>query len=872
MRATVAGAWREWGVASPLRGARVGCQVSVSASSISKRSLSKVSPSFYRAHRLRTWHLEHGRQHDPVGHRQSRPAMGNIDLHFLPSGQVRTVPAGLSAREIWQLHPTLFPPIDPYIALFNNNPVCLQQPIVEQGVLELRGRPVLEGEEKKAEQGKQILARIPTDMTSTGSGTAGTAGTVTAAAMSKGKNKSSKASTTTPTAPAITIPALSFPPDPVSLSVLHHSTSHLLGAALEMVYGDEALLVAGSPALPAFALGGAVPVGTQSLVHPGTGFWYGVLLKKTLPLSIHASLEQVERSIEGESWLDPSDIRARLRDLLWANTTDIYSVRESAGEMDRLLDVVRQLVARGDAFERMVVPRDVAARMFAYNPFKLHFIATHTATANDTVTLYKTGDFIDLCKGPHVLSSDQIPQFEGAVALETVSSARWEPALADSHHPPSDISMVANQPITRVAGISFADPTHAAARAAFVQQAKDRDHRVIGKQQELFMFHKSSPGIPFMLPRGVRVVNKLKEMMRQEYEKGGYEEVVTPLVFGKEVWETSGHWENYREDMFIVTGAGEGLGPGAGETGGAHHLHFDGHHEHDHDHRGHGNGEGEGIQGLKPMNCPGHCLVFANQILSEIASTLSLISATYDKLGFTSYSFCLSTRPAKSMGSREQWDEAERDLRMALNNAGKPWTVNPGDGAFYGPKIDVHVTDALGRMHQMATVQLDFQLPMRFGLSCVDENGEKEVPVIVHRAVLGSVERMMAILCEHYAGKWPFWLSPRQALVVTVGMDPAVLAHGTAVVKELQRGGVGREGADAWRRRGFYVDFDGTDATVGKKVRSAQLGRYNFVLVVGKREAERATVSVRGRDGESLGEMGSEEVAELFKRLEDAHR
>ncbi|KXS20818.1 threonyl-tRNA synthetase [Gonapodya prolifera JEL478] len=586
--------------------------------------------------------------------------------------------------------------------------------------------------------------------------------------------------------------------------------------------------------------------------------------------------------------------------MLFANTSDLFSVRESSGDLDHLVQLARDLAGRKLPFERMSVPRNIAARMFAYNPFKLYFIATNTGP-EDAITLYKTGEFIDLCRGPHIHNSIQV---SGGIELESVSGARWEPALTDPEAPEGVESA---QPLARVSGISFVDQAHAVARADLVRKARERDHRVVGKQQELFMFHKSSPGIPFMLPRGVRIVERLKTLMRDEYATGNYDEVVTPLVFGKEIWETSGHWENYREDMFVVSGAGES------DTSHVQCQHgHDDSHAHAHVH-GASATPAEGVQGLKPMNCPGHCLVFANQarsyrelpirlaefsplhrneasgaltgltrvrafhqddahifcrpsqILTEISATLALISSTYDKLGFSQYDFVLSTRPAKSMGTREQWDEAEWDLSEALNRAGKPWTMNPADGAFYGPKIDVHVTDALGRRHQTATVQLDFQLPLRFGLHYANEDGGREVPVIVHRAVLGSVERMMAILCEHYGGKWPFWLSPRQAVVATVGNDARTVAHAESVVKAL-RHGITSSG------RGHHVDLDASDSTVGKKVRSAQVAQYNFALVVGKKEVEKGTVSVRGRDGENLGEKTVESLLSMFRELEDNYK
>ncbi|KAJ3322521.1 54S ribosomal protein L39, mitochondrial [Blyttiomyces sp. JEL0837] len=428
------------------------------------------------------------------------------------------------------------------------------------------------------------------------------------------------------------------------------------------------------------------------------------------------------------------------------------------------------------------------------------------------------------------------------------------------------------------------------------------DHREIGKQQKLFMINPMAPGSIFMLPHGTRISNRLMEFVRAEYRKGGYEEVVTPLLFNKDLWVQSGHWENYKEDMFLVSGGDDVLNSKAaeGESDGC----------------GHDHGETKEIHGLKPMNCPGHCLTFKNQswsyrdlpirmaefsplhrneasgaltgltrvrkfhqddahifctpsqILTEIAATLAFIDRVYKALKFPSYSLALSTRPEKSIGTEAQWAHAEKSLLEALQASGRPFDVKPGDGAFYGPKIDVMVRDAMGRSHQTATVQLDFQLPVRFDLQYTGEDGKAHVPVMVHRAALGSIERIMGVLIEHYVGQWPFWLSPRQAVVIPATNDARVLKYAQIVAKSLAVGGRGWDlqkvkqaldmsGSvqDALEfsedgQRYYYVDARTHDAdmTLGKRVRDAWVSKYTHLLIVGEREVASGTVSLRTVD------------------------
>ncbi|KAI9271426.1 threonyl-tRNA synthetase [Sporodiniella umbellata] len=393
------------------------------------------------------------------------------------------------------------------------------------------------------------------------------------------------------------------------------------------------------------------------------------------------------------------------------------------------------------------------------------------------------------------------------------------------------------------------------------------------------MIHPVSPGSIFMLPHGTRIVRKLQAFLRAEYRRYGYEEVMTPLIYKKDLWETSGHWQNYKDDMYMVQG-------GVKEEG-----------------------DDEGLFGLKPMNCPGHCLIFDStpksyrdlpirladfsplhrneasgalsgltrvrrfhqddahifcgpeHMAAEITSCLSFVDRVYQAFDFPHYDLTLSTRPENSMGELEEWNKAEDALKASLDATGRQWSIKEGDGAFYGPKIDIMVKDSAGRSHQTATIQLDFQLPQRFKLSYVDEHDQAQTPVIVHRAILGSVERMMAILIEHTGGRWPFWLSPRQGVVIPVSSQFADYAQ--QVADALAQGSHGSEAH-------YFVDVDRSPRDrLNKMIRQAQLQQYNFIFVVGQKEMDEGTVNVRTRQGEVLGTMGVEKVRAMFRQMTD---
>ncbi|XP_050237224.1 threonine--tRNA ligase, mitochondrial 1 [Mercurialis annua] len=499
-------------------------------------------------------------------------------------------------------------------------------------------------------------------------------------------------------------------------------------------------------------------------------------------------------------------------------------------------------VSEKQPFDRIEVSREQALEIFSENIFKLEIIKE--LPADKTITVYRCGPLVDLCRGPHIPNTS----FVKAFACLKASSAYWR---GDKDR----------ESLQRVYGISYPDQKRLKEYLQHLEEAKKYDHRLVGTKQELFFCHPLSPGSWFFLPHGTRIYNKLMDFMRVQYWERGYEEVKTPNIYNMKLWETSGHAANYKENMFLLEIEKQEFG-------------------------------------LKPMNCPGHCVMFQHrvrsyrelplrladfgalhrneasgaltgltrvrrfqqddahifcresQIKDEVKGVLNFIDYAYKIFGFT-YDLKLSTRPEKYLGDLASWDRAEASLRDALDDFGKPWKINEGDGAFYGPKIDISVSDALNRKFQCATLQLDFQLPARFELEySAEDEAKRERPVMIHRAILGSVERMFAILLEHYKGKWPFWLSPRQAIVCSVSEKSQEYAE--QVQSQLHNAG-------------YYVDVDLTDRTINKKIREAQLAQYNYILVVGEDEAKTGEVNVRLRDKGDRSMKTIESLLQHFK-------
>mmetsp|Transcript_6588 Transcript_6588/g.15852 ORF Transcript_6588/g.15852 Transcript_6588/m.15852 type:complete len:714 (-) Transcript_6588:254-2395(-) len=519
----------------------------------------------------------------------------------------------------------------------------------------------------------------------------------------------------------------------------------------------------------------------------------------------------------------------------------------SDADLGRVEKRIQDAIKEKQSFQRIVVTRDEALAMFQENKFKIEIIQGLPPDA--TISVYRVGPMVDLCSGPHIPDTSILR----AVALTSCSRAFWR----------ADTSKDALQ---RVYAITFPDNKQLKDYQHRIAEAKKRDHRLLGQQYDLFFFHPLSPGSCFFQAHGARIYNSLVSLIKEKYWEYEYDEVVTPNMYNFDLWKISGHADHYKENMFSIDVEKQEFG-------------------------------------LKPMNCPGHCVIFnsrtrsyrelpirmadfgvlhrneysgalhgltrvrrfqqddahifcrPDQVMVEVSNFLKMLDEVYAIFGLD-YELALSTRPEKYLGEIETWNKAEAALTEALNSTGKEWKENPEDGAFYGPKIDITVLDALRRRFQCATVQLDFQLPIRFDLTYMsEETGKHERPVIVHRAILGSVERMFAILTEHFAGKWPLWLSPRQVMVVPI--SEASYAYAEEVRREV-------------RKAGFHVDADCSDRKMQKKVREAQLDQHNYILVVGAEEAAARTVNVRTRDNVVHGQRELREVLDVMKQERDS--
>ncbi|MEA2603083.1 MAG: threonyl-tRNA synthetase [Acidobacteriota bacterium] len=515
-------------------------------------------------------------------------------------------------------------------------------------------------------------------------------------------------------------------------------------------------------------------------------------------------------------------------------------------DLEKIEDKMREILAEKSGFERIEVSREEAARIFREMGETLKVERLKEIPEGETITLYRDGRFTDLCRGPHVQSLGQI----GAVKLLEASAVYWK----------GDES---NERLQRIYGTAFGSEKELEEYLAQVELARARDHRRLGQELDLFSFNPLAPAMPFLHPKGAAIYIALVDYVRELYARYGYGEVITPQILDVEMWKTSGHYANYGENMFFTEAD-------------------------------------ERQMAVKPMNCPTHCLIFATrtrsyrdlpiryadfgrlhryersgvtnglfrvrsfsqddahifcteeQIEPEVLAVTEMILEVYRTFGFDGARIELSTRPPKRIGSDELWDQAEASLARALDNRGIAYQVNPGDGAFYGPKIDFHVQDALGRSWQLGTVQLDYQMPQRFGLKYVAADGAEHQPVMIHRAMLGSVERFLAILIEQTGGAFPLWLAPVQAVVLPVSEKFA--EYGETVRAALAAAGV-------------RVELDARNEKLGYKIREAQVQKVPYMLVVGAREQEDATVAVRRRAGEDLGALSMDAFLARVKDL-----
>lgn len=467
---------------------------------------------------------------------------------------------------------------------------------------------------------------------------------------------------------------------------------------------------------------------------------------------------------------------------------------------------------------------------------------------NEKITCYQQGDYVEFCVGPHVSNTCQIK----ALKLLSVAGAYWK---GDEKR----------QMLTRIYGISFPKVADLEQHLHMLEEAKARDHRKLGKELGLFALMEEGPGFPFLLPKGVIMKNVLLEYWRKIHEREGYVEISTPIMLTQNLWETSGHWENYREKMYtseidemayaikpmncpggmlvyrLQPRSYKELPLRIGELGIVH--------------RHEKSGELHGLMRVRSfMQDDAHIFMMEEQILDEIQGVVRLIEEVYGRFGFT-YEIELSTRPENSIGSDEEWELATNALIEAVRAMNKKFILNEGDGAFYGPKLDFHLKDSLGRTWQCGTIQLDFQLPRRFQAEYVGADGEKHRPIMIHRVVYGSIERFMGILIEHYAGKFPTWLSPVQVKVLPV--SDKYLAYANEVVAEL-------------KAQNIRVEVDARDEKLGYKIREAQLDKVPYMLIVGEKEQQNKTVSVRCRDANSAQQdQGELLLREIVKRIQE---
>ncbi|MDT8974726.1 threonine--tRNA ligase [Paenibacillus sp. chi10] len=563
------------------------------------------------------------------------------------------------------------------------------------------------------------------------------------------------------------------------LSIIRHSTAHVMAQAIQRIYGAD-----------------AVKLGIGPVIEDG--FYYDIDIAK--PLS----------------------------------TEDLTAIEQ---EMSRViqenLPITREVVSREEAI-RLFTERD--------EPLKLELI--HDLPKDAVISIYKQGEFVDLCRGPHVPSTGRIKAFK----LMKVSGAYWR---GDSN----------NKMLQRVYGTAFAKKDQLEEYLHMLEEAKKRDHRKLGTELGLFMFSEEAPGMPFYLPNGMTIRTELEDFARGLQRRRGYDEVRTPLMMNNRLWEQSGHWDHYKDNMYFTK---------VDDTTFA----------------------------LKPMNCPGHMLIYKNgqhsyrelpirlgefgqvhrhemsgalngmlrvrtfcqddahlfvrpdQIEEEIGKVMALIDHIYKVFGFE-YKIELSTRPEDSMGSEELWNEAEQALQHVLDKRGVEYRVNEGDGAFYGPKIDFHILDALKRSWQCGTIQLDFQMPEKFDLSYIGEDSLKHRPVVIHRAVYGSIDRFIGILTEHYAGAFPTWLAPVQVAVLPVSDLFADYAY---------------EVKESLEQAGIRVQVDARNERLGFKIREAQQSKVPYMLIVGEQEQASGSVSVRKRGEGDLGMQPIQQLAELIAK------
>ena len=513
-------------------------------------------------------------------------------------------------------------------------------------------------------------------------------------------------------------------------------------------------------------------------------------------------------------------------------------------DLEKLEAEMKKIVKENLALKPFVLPRDEAIKFMQEKgePYKVELI--EDLPEGETISFYQQGDFVDLCAGPHILYTKGIKAFK----LTSIAGAYWRGSEK-------------NKMLTRIYGTAFAKKEDLEAYLTMMEEAKKRDHRKLGKELGLFMFAEEGPGFPFFLPKGMTLKNTLIDYWREIHLREGYQEVSTPVILSRKLWETSGHWDHYKENMYTTVIDDEDYAikpmncPGGmlvyksqprsyrdlplrvGELGLVHRHEKSGQ-----------------LHGLMRVRCftqdDAHIFMTQDQITDEIKGVTRLINEVYSQFGFD-YFVELSTRPEDSMGSDEDWEMATNGLRNALDEMGLKYVVNEGDGAFYGPKIDFHLEDSIGRTWQCGTIQLDFQLPQRFECEYIGADGAPHRPIMIHRVAFGSIERFIGILIEHFAGKFPVWLAPVQVKVIPVSEKSMEYAQGVY---------------DQLKAAGIRTELDRKDEKVGYKIRQAQLEKVPFMLVLGEKEAAEGKITVRSRDKGDLG------VADLSTFIADVKK
>ncbi len=514
---------------------------------------------------------------------------------------------------------------------------------------------------------------------------------------------------------------------------------------------------------------------------------------------------------------------------------DMGSVSED--DFSAIESEMKKIIKAKKPFERINVTKEQALEVFKNNPYKIELIEE---LEDQQISLYKQGEFIDLCRGPHIPHTGMIKGFK----LMKVSGAYWR---ADQ----------TRQQLQRLYGTAFFDKKDLKNYLHIMEEAKKRDHRRLGTRLDLFSFHKEAAGMPFFHAKGMDMWNALLAYWREVHRDSGYVETKTPVMLNRKLWEQSGHWENYRENMYTSVVDDEEYAikpmncPGgmllykiksysyrdlpirAGEIGLVHRHELSG-----------------ALSGLFRVRAfhqdDAHIFMTPDQIESEILGVLQLANRIYSKFGL-GFHLELSTRPKKSIGTDEQWKEATDGLKNALEKYGKEYIINEGDGAFYGPKIDIHIKDAIGRTWQCGTIQLDMALPQRFDLSYIGKDNEKHRPVMIHRVIYGSIERFFGILVEHFAGKFPLWLAPVQIILLPINDDLA--PYGEKVKKEFEA-------------RGLRCEIDTRTESLKKKIRDAQLNYIPLIITIGEKEKESSTLSVRTLDGKVRMGISTKEFLE----------